>query len=73
MLSLDRLRTLHTFANHRSVNAAALVLHIANSAVSQQIAKIESELGQALLERNGRGMKLTDAASLLVTHTEGLL
>jgi len=73
MLSFDRLRTLHAVAVHGSVNAAASVLHVTNSAVSQQIAKLEEELGEPLLERNGRGVKLTDSAALLVGHTEKVL
>src|SRR5271165_5212019 len=73
MLSFDRLRSLHAVARHGSVFAAADALHVTNSAISQQIAKLESELGEPLLERNGRGVKLTDSALLLVSHTEQLL
>src|ERR1019366_10700365 len=73
MLNFERLRTLHAVAAHGSVNAAATALHVTNSAVSQQIAKLESELGQSLLERNGRGVRLTDAATVLVAHTERML
>lgn len=73
MLNFERLRTLHAVAARGSVNAAATALHVTNSAVSQQIAKLESELGQSLLERNGRGVRLTDAASVLVAHTRRML
>ena len=73
MLNFERLRTLHAVAAHGSVNAAATALHVTNSAVSQQIAKLESELGQSLLERNGRGVRLTDAAAALVAHTRRML
>jgi DNA-binding transcriptional LysR family regulator len=61
MFNFERLRTLHAIATRGSVNAAATALHVTDSAVSQQIAKLESELGQSLLERNGRGVRLTDA------------
>jgi molybdate transport repressor ModE-like protein len=73
MLNFERLRTLHAVASHGSVNAAARALHITNSAVSQQIAKLESELGQSLLERNGRGVRVTDAAATLVAHTQRMM
>lgn len=73
MLNLDRLRTLHAVAEHGSVTGAANVLHLTTSAVSQQLAKLERELGQPLLERQGRGVRLTDAATLLVTHTDRIL
>ena len=73
MLNFERLRTLHAVASHGSVNAAASALHVTSSAVSQQIAKLESELGQSLLERNGRGVRVTDAAAALVAHTQRML
>ena len=73
MFNFERLRTLHAVAARGSVNAAATALHVTNSAVSQQIAKLEGELGQSLLERNGRSVRLTDAATMLVEHTERML
>ncbi|MFL1433168.1 MULTISPECIES: helix-turn-helix domain-containing protein, partial [unclassified Nocardiopsis] len=66
MLSVDRLRVLHAIASHGSLSAAAEALHVTNSAVSQQLSKLEREVGQPLVERNGRGVRLTDAAELLV-------
>jgi DNA-binding transcriptional LysR family regulator len=73
MLSLERLRALHAVAERGSVNAAAQALHVTDSAISQQLAKLEREVGQPLLERNGRGVRLTDAASVLVAHTARVL
>ncbi|MEU4286126.1 LysR family transcriptional regulator [Nocardiopsis dassonvillei] len=73
MLSVDRLRVLHTIAAHGSLSAAAEALHVTNSAVSQQLTKLEREVGQPLVERNGRGVRLTDAAELLVEHTARIL
>ena len=73
MLNFERLRALHAVAAYGSVNAAAVALHVTNSAVSQQIAKLEGELGQSLLEPNGRGVRLTDAAAMLVAHTQQIL
>ena len=73
MLDLDRLRALSAVATYGSVSAAADVLHVTTSAVSQQVAKLERETGQKLLERNGRGVRLTEAAALLATHAERIL
>lgn len=73
MLDLERLRALHAVAEHGSVSAAAEVLHVTTSAVSQQLAKLERETGQKLLERNGRGVRLTDAAELLARHANRIL
>jgi len=46
---------------------------VTNSAVSQQISRLEREIGHALLERHGRGVRLTASAELLVRHTEHVL
>ncbi len=73
MLNLDRLRALHAVSAHGSIIAAAETLNVTTSAVSQQLAKLESETGQTLLERHGRGVKLTDAATTLVSRTQRVL
>src|SRR5690348_11387683 len=73
MLDLERLRALQAVSKHGSVRAAAEALHVTTSAVSQQLAKLERETGQQLLERQGRGVRLTDAAELLVSHADRIL
>jgi DNA-binding transcriptional LysR family regulator len=60
-------------SEYGSVAAAADSLDVSSSAVSQQIAKLEAEVGQQLVERSGRGVRLTDAAALLVAHATRLL
>ncbi|CQR65196.1 LysR family transcriptional regulator [Streptomyces leeuwenhoekii] len=73
MLNLERLRTLDALARHGSVSGAAEGLHITTSAVSQQMSKLEREVGQQLLARNGRGVRLTDAGRLLAEHAARIL
>ncbi|PZT70008.1 LysR family transcriptional regulator [Streptomyces sp. SW4] len=73
MLNLDRLRTLDALARHGSVSGAAEGLHITTSAVSQQLSKLEREVGQQLLAKNGRGVRLTDAGRLLAEHAARIL
>src|SRR5688572_17162553 len=73
MLNLDRLRALHAVSAHGSIIAAAETLNVTTSAVSQQLAKLELETGQTLLERHGRGVRLTDAANALVSRTHRVL
>src|SRR6266545_1770812 len=73
MLDLERLRALNAVSTYGTVSGAADALHVTTSAVSQQVAKLERETGQKLLERNGRGVRLTDAAELLVRHAERIL
>ena len=73
MLNVERLRALHAVAEKGSILAAADSLHVTTSAVSQQLAKLEREVGRRLLEKQGRSVRLTDAGRLLVTHTEQVL
>lgn len=73
MLNLERLRVLQAVARHGSVTAAAAELHVTTSAVSQQLTKLERESGAALVERSGRGIRLTEAAQLLASHASAIL
>ncbi|MFI2426587.1 LysR family transcriptional regulator [Streptomyces sp. NPDC018955] len=73
MLKLEHLRTLDALARHGSVSGAAEELHITTSAVSQQMSKLEREVGQQLLARNGRGVRFTDAGRLLAEHAARIL
>ncbi|MEV6166237.1 LysR substrate-binding domain-containing protein [Streptomyces sp. NPDC052052] len=73
MLNLERLRTLDAVARHGSVGGAAEGLHVTTSAISQQMSKLEREVGQQLLARNGRGVRLTDAGRLLADHAARIL
>ncbi|MYR02630.1 LysR family transcriptional regulator [Streptomyces sp. SID6139] len=73
MLNLERLRTLDALPRHGSVSAAADALHVTTSAVSQQLGKLEREIDQQLLAKNGRGVRLTDAGRLLSEHAARIL
>ena len=73
MLDLGRLRALHAVSVHGTVGGAAAALGYTPSAVSQQIAKLERETRTTLLERRGRGIRLTDEAHQLVATAEQLL
>ncbi|GGZ73749.1 LysR family transcriptional regulator [Streptomyces bluensis] len=73
MLDLQRLRALHAVSVHGTVGAAAAALGYTPSAVSQQIAKLERETRTVLLERQGRGVRLTEQAQHLVATAGELL
>src|SRR5215216_2791253 len=73
MLELRRLRLLRELAERGTIAAVAEALQFTPSAVSQQLAMLEREAGVQLLERAGRGVRLTDAALVLVDHAEALL
>lgn len=73
MLNVNRLRVLREVAHRGSFSAAAEALSYTQSAVSQQIAALESEAGMTLLERRPRGVGLTAAGQMLIGHAEGVL
>ncbi|MGA2321991.1 MAG: LysR family transcriptional regulator [Solirubrobacteraceae bacterium] len=56
-----QLRYFVTVAEEGQMTRAATKLHIAQPALSQAIAQLESELGFSLLERHARGVTLTPA------------
>ena len=70
MLELRRLRLLRELHERGTIAAVADALQFTPSAVSQQLALLEREVGVPLLERAGRGVRLTDAAHVLVEHAD---
>jgi molybdate transport repressor ModE-like protein len=73
MIDARRLRVLREVAEQGTLAAAADALHLTPSAVSQQLAALEREVGQPVIERNGRGVRLTGAAEVLVDHANVVL
>jgi DNA-binding transcriptional LysR family regulator len=73
VLDLRRLRLLRELHERGTIAAVADALQFTPSAVSQQLGILEREAGVKLLEPAGRGVRLTDAALVLVDHTEALL
>ena len=73
MLDLHRLRLLHELHARGTIAAVADALQFTPSAVSQQLTVLEREAGIPLLVRAGRGVRLTDAAIVLVRHAGALL
>ena len=73
MLDVRRMRVLREVAVRGSFSAAAEALSFTQSAVSQQIAALEREAGTVLVERNARGVRLTEAGEALVRHTDVIL
>src|SRR5215469_13095322 len=73
MLDVTRLRVLVAVARHGSVTAAARALNYAQPSVSHHIARLEAETGTQLLERVGRGIRLTEAGQLLAERAEEII
>jgi molybdate transport repressor ModE-like protein len=70
MLGVWRLQLLREISRRGSIKAAAEAMAVTPSAVSQQLAILEREAGVPLLEKNGRRVRLTDAAQRLVRHAD---
>jgi len=73
MLDVHKLRVLREVAAQGSFSGAAAQLFFSPSAVSQHIAALEEQAGTRLLTRGPRGVRLTDAGSLLVRHADAIL
>lgn len=73
MLDATRLRVLVAIARHGSVTAAAQALNYAQPSISHHMARLESETGVKLMERAGRGIRLTEAGRLLAERAEEIL
>ncbi|WP_435926968.1 nitrogen assimilation transcriptional regulator NAC [Dryocola sp. BD613] len=72
-MNLRRLKYYVKIVDIGSLTQAAEVLHIAQPALSQQIATLEGELSQQLLIRTRRGVTPTDAGKILYTHARTIL
>jgi DNA-binding transcriptional LysR family regulator len=73
MLDVKRLKVLREVAARGSFSAAAEALAYTQSAVSQQIAALEREAGTVLVDRNARGVRMTEAGRALVRHADVIL
>ena len=73
MHDLRLLTVLREVALRGSFSAAAEALAYTQPAVSQQIARLEKQVGVKLIEREPRGIRLTPAGEVLVRHTERII
>jgi DNA-binding transcriptional LysR family regulator len=73
MLDLVRLRVLVSVARTGSLTAAARELHYTPPSVSHHLARLEAETGAKLLQRAGRGVRLTPTGRLLAERASEIL
>lgn len=73
MLNVNRMRILREVAARGSIVGAAEALYMSPPAVSQQMATLEREAGVELLERVGRGVRLTPAGERMVEYADRVL
>ncbi|MCZ0755067.1 LysR family transcriptional regulator [Anoxybacillus sp. J5B_2022] len=72
-MELRQLKYFVEVAKREHVSEAAEMLHVAQSAISRQIANLEDELGVELFEREGRNVKLTPVGRYFLPHAETVL
>jgi DNA-binding transcriptional LysR family regulator len=72
-VEIRQLRYLDAVARRRSFTQAALDLHIAQSAISQQVSRLERELGVELLRRTTRRVEVTEAGELVLARARRAL
>lgn len=72
-LDIDLLRAFAVVADRRSMTAASNVLHLTQGAVSQQISRLEALVGEILLARDRRGVRLTPSGERLLAKVRRLL
>lgn len=73
MIDLRRLRILYELNHRGTLAAVADALAYTPAAISQQLSKLQSEVGAPLVERDGRYLRLTPQANILVRHTRSIL
>ena len=71
-LNFHHLRYFQTVAHEGNLTRAAQRLHVSQSAVSTQIRQLEQRLGQALFERRGRGLHLTEAGRIALDYADAI-
>src|SRR3954453_15330644 len=73
MLDVMRLRVIDAIARHGPVTAAAKELHSSQPSVSHPLARLEAETGAQLVQRVGRGIRLTPAGRLLADRAAEII
>lgn len=68
MIDVRKLEILRELDRCGTIAATAAAVHLTPSAVSQQLAALSKEAGTAMLEPDGRRVRLTEAAQLLLQH-----
>ena len=72
-MELRQLRYFVAIVDHGSLSRAALVLHVAQPALTQQLRQLEDELGAQLLHRSAQGVLCTDAGKVFYEHAQAIL
>jgi DNA-binding transcriptional LysR family regulator len=72
-MELRQLQYFAAVARHRSFTRAAEALYVTQPALSQQVRRLEAELGLQLLRRTSQGVELTPAGADLLAHADKVI
>jgi len=72
-MELRHLRTIVAVAHHRSFTKAAEELYLAQSAISQQLSRLEAEIGIQIFRRSSRSVELTEEGKVILAHAKRVL
>lgn len=72
-MHIDSLNYFYQVANSKSISTVAKNAHISQSALSQQISKLENKLNVKLFERTNKGVTLTPEGEILFKYSESIL
>ena len=72
-MNLNHLRVFASVAEHGSLTRAARELNVSQPAISKQLGDLEQDLGTQLVDRLPRGVRLTEAGEVLLTHAQRIL
>ncbi|SPM33399.1 LysR family transcriptional regulator [Mycobacterium rhizamassiliense] len=73
VLDIAPLRSLVAVADCGGFHRAAAALHLSQSAVSQHLRKVESVVGEPVVERSGRGISFTEVGQKVLRHARTIL
>lgn len=72
-VDLEQLKQLDTFAQARTLSAAAKSLHMSQSALSRSMQRLESDLGHSLFDRSKNSVELNEAGKIALEHARAIL
>jgi DNA-binding transcriptional LysR family regulator len=72
-MEFRHLRTIVAVDRHRSFTKAGEELHLAQSAISQQIRRLEAEIGIEIFRRTSRSVEVTEEGKLILAHAHRVL
>jgi DNA-binding transcriptional LysR family regulator len=72
-MQIDHLILFHKIASEKSISKVAEECHLSQPALSQQMRKLEEEIGLRLLERSNRGIELTASGKVVYKYFQQLI